>query len=367
MIVIYVDFILSKVIEIERFGLKFRMLNSAEKSMLKSETKKVFGYKTEIESLIKKYNGSDLYLIDLYEIKDETRKNILMAGYQMLSGSFVFNSMKKINEIIDHLIVIEVDNSVLYKFIDPNLINKFISNFLSFYSIYSDVDFKNPNLLDRDYSYVLNDKILNKENDFFYLNLFSHIICHYKLENDSNKKIYLKKIELSEDFLQRICNFISMLSSNDVVKFFEILDLLFCDKSLVQNKLLNNVTIIESLLINDNDAIQKSFVLKAGLILKNSINATSDITNINVKHMLNFVYNIRSDIIHGNYRKLEDNLNSLTQKVKDIKSVVGINETFKDKRNQAYKIAFLISYFAVVSVLRVWINSYSFVAFLKNN
>lgn len=370
MYIIYVDFVLKNKMEIKKLGLTFRKISSKERKFLTEQIAIVLKYRKDIKHLYNKYemetSNSNNYLFDIMNF-DLPKRDIIMSGYSLLNSGFKFNSKNKIDYILEHLLVIECDERKIYKYIEKNCIKRFISNLLNLYNIYTDtINIKNM-VTDRDYTLILDDNLLLGNSEFFYNDILMNIVLSYSDEGKKIKNHILKHIELNEIYLKVISSFIDNLIEEDIFKFFEILDMLYSQTYTIQNKILNYVTIVESLIINENDNIQKSYVLKGGMILKQYLGSESSSSNEAIKLLLNFVYEIRSDIIHGNFKKIENDLNKINQKNKKVKELIGEVPEFISKKDKAFKVAYTISLFVARSIVKYWIDFPYKVQYLKKN
>lgn len=370
MSIIYTDFILSKKITIKKLGLTFRLLSKKEKTFLNEQISFVLKYKKDINNLYIKYKENAMespeFTLDVLKLPSQ-KKDIILSGYCLIKKGFKFNSKSKINDILDHLIVIECNEDIVKEYVDKNSSKKFISNILSLYNIYENTIAANRMRTNSDYTFILEDNIFTENSELFYNDILMNIICSYP-DNENDKKRYiLKHVDLNEEYLKTLADFIEHLNKENIYKFVEIIDLLYSNSYTIQNRILNNVTIVESLIINENDNIQKSYILKGGMILKKYLKRESSSSNEAIKLLLNFVYNIRSDIIHGNYSKIEKDLNTINQKDKSIKELIGDTTGILSKREKAFQISYCISLFVVRCTIKYWIENPYKIQYLKNN
>ena len=177
---ILTSFKLSKRISIDKLGMTFRTLNKREKELILKQIDDIYTKnKKIINNVVKKYEKEDeLKLsIELLKYDDLTRQSILFCFMGRKSG-FTFNSTNKINKILDNIIIIDIKHDKLSEYIEEKNFIKFISNILSLYDIYSsDINFNNKVRLD--YSYILNDNIINPKEKDYNLNLIMSIIMSY--------------------------------------------------------------------------------------------------------------------------------------------------------------------------------------------
>jgi len=369
MYVISTDFILKRKISIEKLGIVFRPLSSKEKKQLKHNISIVLNYKKEITDLYKKHKDDETnrdFLMDIV-LYDKQKSDIVMSGYTLLERNFKFNSINRINYIVDHLMIIEYDEVLLCKYMAKENIKKFISNFLSVHNLYKwTLDIKKPKM-NSNYSFILIDDIFFNQSETLYYDILINIIMRYPEKDDNKHKTVLNMVPLDKEYLIAMRDFIEKLNSDDVYKLIEIFDLLLFDSYTTQIRILNNVTIVECLIINEKDNIEKSYILKGGMILKEFLKNENKASNDAIKLLLTFVYNIRSDIIHGNIKKIENDLNQINQKNPKIKKLVGEVPDFLSKKERAFFISYTVSLFVARCVIRFWIDNPYKIKYLKNN
>lgn len=187
-----------------------------------------------------------------------------------------------------------------------------------------------------------------------------YVVFHYKKVDNRT----IKEVFTSMSSLKKLEKFFNNLDSDNLLKFLEILELMFNKYSMIQNAIISNITIVEGLVVKETENIEKAYVLKSGIILKNYLNtkANDELTNL-----LLFTYSIRSDIVHGNYVKIINDLNKLNQKSEAIKELIGQIDQIKDKKQKAYKIAYDMSFIVARLVIRYWIEKPLYIDFLKHN
>ena len=359
---ILTEFELTSPIKIKDLGIVFRKLSNDEKNdILKQIDDIYFKNKRLITEYAKKYKkDEDMNLmIDLQKYDETTRKIVTFCFIGLKSG-FKLNTKEKMKQVLNHTIIIESDENILSKFVDKKNQSKFISNLLSLYDIYSK-DIQINNKVRWDYSYILSDNILNKNETDHDINLIVNNVFSYK-KNNSMKKL----IELSEDYLQKLSIFFSQLEVNEIRRFINTVDLLFSQHTMPQNEIINNITIIESILLNENEDIKSNYVLKSGLILKYYVNTDKKIINKFIKDLLNYSYDVRSAVVHGNEEKILSTYNSILQKNSNIKDMIKMDlKEYNDKKFQALSLANSISFLATRAVIKFWIDNPSVISFIK--
>lgn len=356
---ILTDFKLSKKISIDKLGISFRPLSIKEKQMILNKIDNVYTKnKKIINEADKKYTKDDeLKLsLDLLKYDDLTRESIMFCFIGKKRG-FKFNSLKKINIILDKIIIIETKNDVLCEFIEENNLIKFISNILSLYDIYSsNINFNNKVRLD--YSYILNDNILDPKEKDYNLNLIMAVLMSYE-----NKM--MKTTELSEEYIIDLKKFFSKLNKDEIRSFLNAIDLFYSNNITVQNRVINNITLAESILIKEGEDIKANYILKAGLILKHYAAGGESINNF-IRIYLNYCYDIRSAIVHGNEEKILNIFNTAIQKNKHLKELAKDDSiTYNNKKLKALELASMMSMIVNRAILKYWIENPSMISYLK--
>lgn len=352
------NFILSKKIIIDKIGISFRPLNLKEKELILKKLDDIY-YKNKkiINEGIKKYEDSLDFSMELLKYDKSIQEPVIFCFMSKKSG-FSFNSTAKIKKILDNMIIIEIKDNILSEYIEKENYIKFISNILSLYDIYSsNIDFNERVKLD--YSPILEDNILNPKEENYNINLITAILISY------NKKM-MKMTELSEDYLKCLKKFFSKLSKEEIRRFFNSIDLLYSNNIMIQSKIVNNITLTESILIREEENIKANYVLKAGLIFKH-YTCGGESMNKFIKDYLSFCYDIRSAIVHGSEEKILDIYNTAIQKNKHIKELVKKNpESYISKKKTALSLAYVMSNLVNRAIIKYWLDEPSNVSYFKN-
>lgn len=360
---IITDFILSKNIKIDKLGIKFRKLRVNEKKLILNQIDSIYlKNKKVINYVINNYDiEDDLKLsVDLLKYDDLTQQIVKFCFFGVKSG-FSLNSLSKIKKLLERVIIIECDKNIISEYLEENKISKLVSNLLCLFDIYS----KNIRINEKvrmNYDFILTDNIINPNEKDYYQNLIFNLVASY-----GNDKKMKKFVELSEDYLLQLKAFISRLNKNEIRRFLTVIDLLYADYSMIQNSVVNKVTIIESILLNEDSDIRVNFVLKTGLILKCYTGTKSEENNRFLNNILGYTYDVRSAIVHGNEEKILEIFNSIKQKNKNIISLIHIkNETYNDKKIQAIILADTFVTLSVRAVIKYWIDNPSIISYMKN-
>ena len=363
MYTVYFDFKLRKKISLKKIGITIRNATLKEKRYIINNINEIICIKDQILEFYNKNKELDEtsfeFLLEIQKIEDKYIRHRILEAFGMLKAGFVFNETHKIEEIVNKLVIIETDNLIM----DKNGIKdikRFVSNILSLNNICESPLLNKYIILKNDYSLILSDNPLDKNNEYYFHELMISFIFNYsKVEYKS-----FKEIKTTNNFLKKLEVFINKLDSNGICKFVEIIDLLFCDYTMPQSAIISNVTIVESLIINEKEDIQKAFILKGGIILKKYLVKSS---NDAVSSLLKYAYNIRSDIVHGNYDKILIDLNALNQRTKETKKFIAGIDSIVGKKNEAYIIALNIAAMLSRATVKYWIENTKDTEFMKLN
>ncbi len=356
---ILTNFKLYKKISIDKLGIIFRPLSAKEKQLILNQIDNVYTKnKRIINEVDKKYTKEDELKLSVELLKyDDLTHQLIMFCFLSKKSGFKFNTSKKINDVLDKIVIIETKNDVLCEFVEEKNIIKFISNILSLYDIYSsNINFNSKVRLD--YSYILHDNILNPKEKDYNLNLIMTVLMSYE-----NKM--MKTTELSEEYLVCLKNFFSKLNKEEVRRFLNAIDLFYSNNIMIQNRIVNNITLAESILVKEGEDIKSNYILKAGLILKKYAAGGETINNF-IRVYLNYCYDIRSAIVHGNEEKILSIFNTAIQKNKHIKDLAKDDPiTYNNKKLRALGLANTMSIIVNRAILKYWIENPSMVSYLK--
>lgn len=356
---ILANFQLSKKINIDKLGIVFRPLNTKEKQMILNQIDTIYTKNKKIISeLDKKYTKDDGLRVSLELSKyDDLIRETVMFCFLSKKRGFKFNTSKKINNMLDKTIIIDIKEDILCEYIEKNSIKKFVSNILSLYGIYSS-NISLNNKVRLDYSYILNDNILDPTQKDYNLNLIIAFLMSYEHQ-------MVKTTELSENYLIDLSKLFSRLNKEETRRFLNAIDLYYSDNVMIQNRVVNNITLAESILIKEGEDIKANYILKAGLILKHYSESGEGINNF-IKAYLNYCYDIRSAIVHGNEEKILSIFNTAIQKNKHIKDFAKDDPvTYNNKKIRAIGLANMMSMIVNRAILKYWIENPSMISYLK--
>ncbi len=366
---IIVNFELKKTIRIKKIGLTFRKLTQGEKNIIKEQIDNVYKKnKKVIDQAVKTYKEDEHLKLSMNLLSyDEVTRGIIVFCFMLIKKGFSINSKTKIDKMLNRTIIISYDLKIMEEYINKESINKMISNILSLYGIYSkNIEFNYK--VRSDYEYILSNNILNiKEKDYF-INLILDMLVSYK-----SKDGIRKNVELSEDYLLQLKTFFEQLDKNEIRRFFTAIDMIYSKHNLIQNSIINNVTIIESILISEDREIKRNFVLKAGILLNSYIDKNykknTKQTNKFTKDCLEYAYDIRSSIVHGNQEKILNIVDTYCKKNKYINELINSckDEKYNTRKDKALNVASSISYLAVRATIKCWLEKPSIINYLKEN
>lgn len=356
-------------INIPRFGLTFSSLNNHQSKYIKEQYDEIYSERFKIyKALI--YSDDGVIKFDRNKKKSLEENSKLIDIIQMI----YYNRIKPIfhkdvEKLLKHIIVVDVDNNRLNKYIAEEDFRLFIAQFVNLHKLFDQKGTKKQHK-QRKYIPYINRKY--REKTFPDLrDLTREIIQKYMLnicEQESYGCLSVGKSFIQ--YLMSIGKFINTISNEDVFKFIEIMELFFSNSRLAQNNILNDILIIESLLINrESDSISKEFILKTGIVYKYSKDSKKkrNYSNKDLRVILKYLYEMRSIIIHGNTEKIFDNYNKLTMKNNSL-NYPKIGKVSKmQKKIIILKFTEELSYEFVKMVFLYWINNTNKIDFIRNN
>lgn len=366
MMIIETNFKLKTKIEIKKLGITFRKLKKSEKNQILQDLKEKYFNNPYLESA----KENDLNL-DAYDIEktifwtklDNLDRQICMFNNLLTEDRFKILGYDEVKIRLEKMIVIEYDKSVICEYVDSNRINKFISNLLSLYGIYaSPLEMKEK--VRFDYTYILDNNLLDKDNEKYFIDLILNYATLYNVEGNDERA--LKFVNISQKYLIDLKKLISKFKKNEIRAFVSSIDLIFMQCSTIENRIINLTSAIEKLLISSEENICRDFILKAGIIIKKYLKHQNNDSNIAIKSLLAFSYNIRSCIVHGNDEKIITYLDNLTKKDKEmIKLYTVENINYMNKITNAYIIAEQMLYLSLRAIIKYWFDYPSELNYLK--
>ncbi len=168
------------------------------------------------------------------------------------------------------------------------------------------------------------------------------------------------------DYLKNLASFFSKSNNEDIEKIIDVLEFWFTDTFNNKNKLVNNVLVLESLLMASNSNIEKNFIAKCGLLVYRTKSELSKNNSEQLSSIINFIYSIRSDVVHGNINNVYNDYNILKNKIGDVINSSSSNSR-KRKRDEIYSLAYSYSHELVVSVIKFWLDNKNELDFIRDN
>lgn len=354
-------------ITIKQFGLKIHSLNSKQREHIIHRYKSIYEKRNKINRALNKNEDGEIRF-DYQKRKEiENDEDLKYLIYMIRQERIKPVFHKNLESLLNNILVLEIDSSKLSKYIDNNDFRIFIHQFIDFHYIF-DSDLKSrKNENEVSLPYQMRKMYRLKKNPDFE-DLVNEFLIKY-IFNFNNQSSYgcIFVNESFERYLTIVCKFCNSISSDELFKFIEILEMLFTNSRLSQNNILNDTLIIESLLIKkESNNIEKEFVLKTGIIYKYS-KLEKNYTNEDLSTILHYIYDVRSIIIHGSLEKIFDCYNKLSLKCKSFICPKFDSVSKMQKKISILKFTESISYKFVKIVLLYWINNNEKISFLKNN
>jgi len=222
------------------------------------------------------------------------------------------NIYKAIDNYVNKIVVIDSsDQSIITeKILNYYNLEKNKDNLLDYYIVFN-VGFDNlyNKLYTNPNSEIIKILFLENLNDNIYENIGKLIFFDSFKEYKQNEIIFKQSIEnnIIDKFL---------FSSEEAPDIFLFMIELFSEKSFGKSEFLNYITFFELILthnpncnrFNVEDSIMQQFIQKiaACVCLSDELKNEKDLKLL--KSELKLIYNYRSDILHGNFNKTNDNL-----------------------------------------------------------
>lgn len=342
-------------IEFDKVGIKFRNITNEEKNELMNFFFNDVLNRTKIAKMryfnnIIRNNNYDFNIRkDREKFKKYTKwfdalsKNeqdlfLMLSSIDENSKSY---SKSVINKKISKLKVIEIDKNKFCKFFPESYAYYFLTRLTQFTVFLESEEMFAKNIIDNKYMIRSSDIII--ENPIVIINFFF-------------RGFY--ELNLNFNFLSKIAELLNSKSQYYCFHFVSIIDALFENQS-IENEIINKVSLIERLIVHEGENIEKQFILKVGTIIK-----VGKYKNIKEpEKILKSIYKVRSYLVHGNEKKLFEQL-------KEIGETVGTTELNKNKFENKQEVLVNIKLFLDIflkEILVSYISNNEFCEFLKNN
>ena len=340
--------------EFPQIGIKIRNLTDDEKKKIGNRYKEIYNNRIKFHSMLR-----------LFEIDRALfRKLEFVFRYEELNELFIreFRLYKKkpifhvnISNLLEKIMVIEVQENKIEKYIESEEIEMFIKRFLKLAHIYDKKD-------------DVEDLSYNNRSHFGRCNLspIDEIIIKHLYNDFSNTSHYVIKGAncLFEYCITMKC-FFENLNSTDVFRFVEILEMYNLKYDYRQNLVVNNVLVMESLVIKeDSQTIARDFTLKLSLLISES---SHEYELEDYAFIFDYLYSVRSDIVHGNTEKLLNDYSKLKSKLPglDYPSIGNVSKMKRKRMIIAF--SYIISKEILDTILKVWFSNPSKLNFIKNS
>lgn len=354
-------------VNIKQLGLKIRPLNDSQFDYIKQEYEKIYKKNRTVKECLR-ISDDGIVSLDYRKRKELEKDDSLINIINMIRQEKIQPIFhRNIEKFLSHILILELDSKVLSKYIDCQDFRIFVHQFIDFHHVFDTMISSKKRINDISIPYQMKKNYRDKDNPEF-KDLSAEIIIKY-LFNFYNQNSYgcFYTNKSFEHYLLRISKFIDTISAEELFKFIEILEMFFSNAKLSQNNILNDTLIIESLLINkESNNIKKEFVLKTGIIYKDS-KLKKYYSNEDLSVLLQYLYDMRSSIIHGSMGKIFDCYNKFSQRIKFIPCSKFENISKMQKKISILKFTERISYDFVKLVLMYWINNNDKITYLRNN
>lgn len=358
-LIIYSNERLKGKIELKKIGLIFRNLNDEEKSLIIENYRKIIINKKN-KNLAKKYKDirenreryerkevEDTYsaLIKMEE-RDKFLYDVIFSLYlDIIKNSFERMNLTYIKQYIKKLIVVEIDFEKFTKQFEEKYIKTLLPKILDFsnYISTTDGEIKEFNAFPFDF-----DMIANEQNQY-HIKSLGLLLNEYETNNSFNMK-NLEKLE-------------KLLNKHDAefnFNFMVIIDNMFRDDSLVENRIVNKVAFLERLLITKEDNKQETFILKVGILC----NGLLGISNEKLSKQLKEIYKIRSSIVHGDSDTIINNIEKYKSIFSDL--IEKGKSKFETKMNILIAVDAILEFY-FIEVLKKYLENYELCEYMKKN
>lgn len=295
-------------ISFEKLGITIRKLLKEEKKLIISRYSTLIATSEEIEYL-KKYEDirdnrkkySEDEITDIYRKVYEIDENHAMKNFSLsylytsfFDDAYTMVTTENINTLTNNFFVVEIDEEVFCKHFDSRYIGVIFPKIINFSNYINSRDGQynkyEGTLLNFDRAIDINEE---KTQEF---------IFYFFTECERNTG-------LNEENLLKLSIMLNSRNSTFGFNFMMIIDTIFEDNVLIENKIVNIVSTIERLLISKDYKKQEMFVLKVGILC----NDLFEITNEKLSRQLKEIYCIRSMIVHDDDNKIVDKIDFYNQ------------------------------------------------------
>lgn len=340
-------------IELSKLGITVRKLNNEEKKEFISRYEKVIRIKNKFYACVRAHDDGDF--VKFRKLKAEIDMDDHVVEY--LFSEWRFNMRKPIfhrglNSLFDKVMVISVDGEKLQKYVEKEDFALFLSQFFKMSYIYDETGFCDGN----------NDKTrlsIRRYN----LSPIDELIVRFLFDDLSSQSHHMF---VASRYLKKYCEimreFISGLNFNDIFRFIEIIEMHSMKSGFKPSLVVNNILIIESLIVKDDKDLAKEFVRKTALFLMNGDKKYELKQCVTI---LDYLYKVRSDIVHGNTAKLFTDFSQLKSDLPNLKypSMVRVSKMYK--KVVIVNFTYAMSCSILNDILKLWFENPTGLEFVK--
>lgn len=348
--------------DFSQIGIKIRKMNSREIKKLSDAYDDIYSKKAKIHKLIRDINNDEIF--NRLFMSESTCENPLEDAILYIMRIHEIKPIfhKDFKLFLNKIFVVEFNNAKLSKYIESKDFDSFVRKFFDLAEIYNDkwsTIPKHSNSVEE-----ANYKIwyaIKKYN----LSLIEELMMKYIFDDYKNPgKRYLVGTKYIEHYCISISQFLKNIKKDDIFRFVEITEMYFL-RGYIQNLVINNVFVIEGLIVRKNiSSISRDFSWKASvLLIKNSHNFTIEQYN----RLLDFIYNIRSDIVHGNNKDFLSDYNALKCNLPGL-NYPDTNNCSEMRRKKLIMIfSYKVSRYILNQILKEWFSNPEELYFIKNS
>ena len=340
-------------IEFPKLGLTIRALNEEEKERFLTRYKKVCNFKKSFNDCIDAYDKDKAQFRNL-RTELETNDNIiecLLHEWRFHEKKPVFS--KSLNELFDKIMIIDINEEKLKKYIEPEDFSIFIRQFIGLSFIYNE---KKEFGAKHDKSLFISQR--------YNFTAEEEIIAKYLFNDCTTPSPHLF---ISSKHLKKYCDimkqFFLNLNADEIFRFIEIMEMYNMVKGFKPNLLVNNILIMESLIVKDDKDLAKEFVRKTALFL---INGNKNYKLKDCITILDYLYNARSDVVHGNTLKLFNDYSNLMNALPHLNYPNTDRESKMHKKIMIVEFSYELSDYILKDILKLWLSKPEELAFIKN-
>ena len=341
---------LNEEMRFNKIGIKVRKITKEEVTQINNilnrtiYLKKLYKYWDEYNDMHNKSHAECLKILN----RLTNLPKLESIGYCYISTTKKEKGLidKKTNtKLLKSLYIVEVDNTIK-DVIDPKHVEVFLNKILNFTCFLSKEIYEITN-------YTNSVWFLEYDNLFDYsvndITIFANIKLLLDINNHSIKCNFYKLYQLAE--------LLNKKNKDYNFNYMVVIDSFINNGSLIENSIINGVSIIERILIDKDSDKKSNFILKVGSIIMNEERELVDAQIL--KKQLGAIYDIRSILLHGNDIKNIDKYTSIfSTKLDKTKS------KFTIRRDLLISVDFYLTMY-MKCVFNKFLSDFQFCEFLK--